>query len=215
MPKRMTYEELMEDPTTQKILGKYAEVGKDIIRRTVLRQGLHHTVLQRRLDRLIEEGVLTKVNRQRRATKGGRRAPETYYKLLGEHWRTAIKSADINRLREQGLDKMTSRMVTTIYGLDVSDFEEDEEERKAFVEVLEKIESLTYTLMYMKTRVAQDRLSETLSMLKVEDVNPLTKWMIEYYAWLTHVAHEVDHEKTNALLPSNVQLAYDGLTIEF
>lgn len=33
--------------------------------------------------------------------------------------------------------------------------------------------------------------------------------------WLTHIAHEVDHEKVNAQLPSTVQLAYDGLTIEF
>ncbi len=33
--------------------------------------------------------------------------------------------------------------------------------------------------------------------------------------WLTHIAHELDHEKTNQDLPSNVQLAYDGLSIEF
>jgi phosphoribosyl 1,2-cyclic phosphate phosphodiesterase len=33
-------------------------------------------------------------------------------------------------------------------------------------------------------------------------------------AYLTHIAHELDHEKTNALLPSFIQLAYDGLKIE-
>ncbi|MFQ5730228.1 MAG: MBL fold metallo-hydrolase [Waddliaceae bacterium] len=33
--------------------------------------------------------------------------------------------------------------------------------------------------------------------------------------WLTHIAHEVDHEKTNAYLPSNIQLAYDGLSLDF
>jgi len=33
--------------------------------------------------------------------------------------------------------------------------------------------------------------------------------------WLTHVAHELDHEKTNANLPPDVQLAHDGLTINF
>lgn len=33
--------------------------------------------------------------------------------------------------------------------------------------------------------------------------------------WLTHIAHEVDHEKTNALLPEGFQLAYDGLEISF
>lgn len=33
--------------------------------------------------------------------------------------------------------------------------------------------------------------------------------------WLTHVSHELDHEKTNAYLPPEVQLAYDGLSLEF
>lgn len=33
--------------------------------------------------------------------------------------------------------------------------------------------------------------------------------------WLTHIAHEVDHEATNVDLPSNIQLAYDGLSIPF
>ncbi len=33
--------------------------------------------------------------------------------------------------------------------------------------------------------------------------------------WLTHISHELDHEKTNTYLPENVRLAYDGLTIDF
>ncbi len=33
--------------------------------------------------------------------------------------------------------------------------------------------------------------------------------------FLTHLAHEVDYESTNALLPPNVRLAYDGLSIEY
>ncbi len=33
--------------------------------------------------------------------------------------------------------------------------------------------------------------------------------------WLTHIAHEMDHEKGNAYLPPNVRLAYDGLEISF
>lgn len=31
--------------------------------------------------------------------------------------------------------------------------------------------------------------------------------------WLTHIAHDLDHEKTNAYLPANIRLAYDGLEI--
>ncbi len=188
MPRRMTYEELMEHPVTQKILGKYVEEGRDIIRRNVLRQGMHDETLQRRLDRLCEEGILLKVDRNRRPTRGGGRAPETYYILHGEHWRAAIKSADINRLREQDLEKMTSGMLTTVYGLDVSDFEENEEERKAFIEVLTKMESLSLVLLHMKARIAQRRLGEALASLKIEDVNPLTRWIIEYFAWINLVA---------------------------
>lgn len=33
------------------------------------------------------------------------------------------------------------------------------------------------------------------------------------HTWLTHIAHELDHEKTNAYLPTNIRLAYDGLQL--
>lgn len=33
-------------------------------------------------------------------------------------------------------------------------------------------------------------------------------------ACLTHIGHELDHDETNARLPSGVQLAYDGLTLD-
>ncbi len=33
--------------------------------------------------------------------------------------------------------------------------------------------------------------------------------------WLTHTSHDLEYEKTNACLPSHVQLAYDGLELEF
>jgi phosphoribosyl 1,2-cyclic phosphate phosphodiesterase len=31
--------------------------------------------------------------------------------------------------------------------------------------------------------------------------------------WLTHIAHDLAHQETNAQLPANVQLAYDGLSV--
>jgi phosphoribosyl 1,2-cyclic phosphate phosphodiesterase len=34
-------------------------------------------------------------------------------------------------------------------------------------------------------------------------------------AFLTHIAHELDHAKTEAALPPHVRMAYDGLTLEF
>ena len=33
--------------------------------------------------------------------------------------------------------------------------------------------------------------------------------------WLTHISHNLEHEATNARLPANVQLAYDGLRIAY
>lgn len=33
--------------------------------------------------------------------------------------------------------------------------------------------------------------------------------------WIMHIAHELDHEKTNAYLPENIHMAYDGLQLDF
>jgi phosphoribosyl 1,2-cyclic phosphate phosphodiesterase len=49
----------------------------------------------------------------------------------------------------------------------------------------------------------------------VEEAVAFTKCVGAKKAWFTHIAHELDHEKTNAFLPSNYQLAYDGLEINF
>lgn len=34
------------------------------------------------------------------------------------------------------------------------------------------------------------------------------------HAWFTHICHDLGHEQTNARLPENVRLAYDGLSVE-
>ena len=34
-------------------------------------------------------------------------------------------------------------------------------------------------------------------------------------AFFTHICHDLPHEKTNATLPANVKLAYDGMKLEF
>jgi phosphoribosyl 1,2-cyclic phosphate phosphodiesterase len=33
-------------------------------------------------------------------------------------------------------------------------------------------------------------------------------------AWFTHICHDLGHTETNARLPHNVRLSYDGLRIE-
>lgn len=35
------------------------------------------------------------------------------------------------------------------------------------------------------------------------------------HTWLTHIAHDLDHDITNARLPLNVRMAYDGLELDF
>lgn len=32
--------------------------------------------------------------------------------------------------------------------------------------------------------------------------------------WLTHISHDLEHEETNAYLPANVRMAYDGLQLK-
>lgn len=35
------------------------------------------------------------------------------------------------------------------------------------------------------------------------------------HTWLTHIAHELEHEATNGYLPPNIRMAYDGLELSF
>lgn len=51
--------------------------------------------------------------------------------------------------------------------------------------------------------------------LSVDEAVEFAKKTGAQTTWLTHISHDLDHEKTNAYLPSNIQLAYDGLQFEF
>lgn len=49
----------------------------------------------------------------------------------------------------------------------------------------------------------------------VDDAIEFAKKVGAKHTWLTHMAHDLDHEKTNAYLPDGIRLAYDGLQLEF
>lgn len=49
----------------------------------------------------------------------------------------------------------------------------------------------------------------------IEDALRFSERTTARETWLTHIAHEVDHEAASKYLPSNVHLAYDGLTLNF
>ncbi len=48
----------------------------------------------------------------------------------------------------------------------------------------------------------------------VEDAIQFSRAVGAEKTYFTHIAHDLDHEKTNALLPPGIQLSYDGLEIE-
>lgn len=51
--------------------------------------------------------------------------------------------------------------------------------------------------------------------LTVDDAIDFARRVGAKHTWLTHIAHELDHDKTNAYLPENIKMAYDGLELEF
>lgn len=49
----------------------------------------------------------------------------------------------------------------------------------------------------------------------IDDAIAFAKRVNPKQTYFTHIAHEVDHEKTSAILPPKIFLAYDGLQLEF
>lgn len=51
--------------------------------------------------------------------------------------------------------------------------------------------------------------------LSIEEAVAFAQRVEAKQAWFTHLAHEVEHDAANRLLPPNIQIAYDGLVIDF
>lgn len=49
----------------------------------------------------------------------------------------------------------------------------------------------------------------------VDEAIDFAKQLKAETVWLTHISHELEHHQTNAYLPANMRLAYDGLQIDF
>ena len=58
-----------------------------------------------------------------------------------------------------------------------------------------------------EVRAAPDAFERRQSLALVEELKPKR-------AWFTHICHDLGHAETNAKLPENVRLAYDGLKLE-
>jgi phosphoribosyl 1,2-cyclic phosphate phosphodiesterase len=59
------------------------------------------------------------------------------------------------------------------------------------------------------------RFDRTKMHFSLDDAIAFAKKVGAEKTWLMHIAHEVDHEKGNAYLPDNIEIAYDGLILEF
>jgi phosphoribosyl 1,2-cyclic phosphate phosphodiesterase len=84
----------------------------------------------------------------------------------------------------------------------LTDFSTVPESSKALLRGLENfvLDALRYVPHPMHSTVAQ-------SLKLVEELRPK-------HAWFTHICHDLGHADTNAKLPENVRLAYDGLNLE-
>jgi phosphoribosyl 1,2-cyclic phosphate phosphodiesterase len=84
----------------------------------------------------------------------------------------------------------------------LTDFSSVPDSSKPLLEGLDDfiLDALRYTSHPMHSNVEQ-------SLALVEELKPRR-------AWFTHICHDLSHTKTNAELPANVRLAYDGLRFE-
>jgi phosphoribosyl 1,2-cyclic phosphate phosphodiesterase len=84
----------------------------------------------------------------------------------------------------------------------LTDFSTVPDSSKALLRGLDDLilDALRYTPHPMHSNVEQ-------SLALVEELRPKR-------AWFTHICHDLGHEETNARLPENVRLSYDGLSFE-
>jgi phosphoribosyl 1,2-cyclic phosphate phosphodiesterase len=84
----------------------------------------------------------------------------------------------------------------------LTDFSSIPESSKALLHDLDHfiLSAIRYTPHPMHSTVEQ-------SLALVRELEPR-------HAWFTHICHDLSHEETNARLPENVRLAYDGLRFE-
>lgn len=59
------------------------------------------------------------------------------------------------------------------------------------------------------------RFTPSIMHLTVDQAVAFAKKTSAKKTWLTHISHDLDHERTNAYLPDDIRMAYDGLEIVF
>jgi phosphoribosyl 1,2-cyclic phosphate phosphodiesterase len=92
------------------------------------------------------------------------------------------------------------RFRDTAYVTDVSEIPESS------IPLLEGLDTLIIDSLRINPHPTHLSLAQAVGM--VERLKPRR-------AFFTHIAHDLGHEATNSTLPAHVQLAYDGLRLEF
>ena len=92
------------------------------------------------------------------------------------------------------------RFRDTAYVTDVSEIPESS------IPLLEGLDTIIIDALRPKPHPTHLSIAQALAM--VERLRPRR-------AFFTHIAHDLGHQATNSSLPSHVQLAYDGLRLEF
>lgn len=122
--------------------------------------------------------------------------------LKGERGKTNFLDLEIGHMTyEQGGMKVNGfRIGSLAYVTDIREYPET---------IFEDLEGVQ-TLILSALRFTPSHLHFT-----VDEAIEFSQRVGAKETWLTHIAHELDHEKTNAYLPSNIKLAYDSLKLDF
>lgn len=100
-----------------------------------------------------------------------------------------------------GKEEITGyRFGSAAYLTDLSDVPE------SALPLLEELDVLILDALRPNPHPSHSHLAKSISI--VEQLKPRR-------AFFTHMGHELDHDGTEALLPPNIRLAYDGLRLEF
>ena len=75
--------------------------------------------------------------------------------------------------------------------------------------IFERLKGVKYLI------ISALRFTPSLLHFSVDEAIDFARELKAERVWLTHISHELDHDQTNAYLPANISLAYDGLEIEF
>ncbi len=102
---------------------------------------------------------------------------------------------------EQGHMKVNGfRFGTFAYVTDIKEFKED----------------VYQPLMGIKTLIISALRQDTSPLhFSIDEAVQFATRVQAEKVWITHISHDLDHDKINNYLPDHVRLAYDGLTIDF